>query len=67
MVQRSKYRKFTEADRELAVRRMMETDNTAHGVQHGGKFLSEHQETAIAWLLAAENGDEAARGKTRAG
>ena len=29
MGQRSKYRKFTEADREMAVRRLMETDNVS--------------------------------------
>ena len=39
----------------------------AHGVQHGGELLGEQQETAIACLLAAQDGDEAARGKTRAG
>ena len=39
----------------------------AHGVQHGGELLGEHQETAIACLLAPENADEAARGETRAG
>ena len=39
----------------------------AHGVQHGGEFLGEHEETAIACLLVAENADEAARGETRAG
>ena len=39
----------------------------AHGVQHGGELLGEHQETAIGCLLAAENADEAACGKTRAG
>jgi len=36
-------------------------------VQHGGKLLGEHQEAAIACLLPPEDGDEAARGKTRAG
>jgi hypothetical protein len=39
----------------------------AHGVQHGGNFLGEHQETSIACLLSRQDGDEAARGKTRAG
>ena len=38
----------------------------AHGVQHGGELLGEKQQTAIACLLA-HHGDEAARGKTRAG
>jgi hypothetical protein len=33
----------------------------AHGVKHGGELLGEHQEAAIACLLAPENADEAAR------
>ena len=36
-------------------------------MQHGGKLLGEHQETAIACLLPPEDGDEATRGKARAG
>ena len=38
----------------------------AHGVQHGGEFLGEHEQAAIACLLA-HNADEAAGGETRAG
>ena len=34
-------------------------------MQHGGEFLGEHEQTAIACLLA-HNADEAARGETRA-
>ena len=39
----------------------------AHRVEHGGEFLGEHQETALACLLAAQDGDEATGGKTGAG
>jgi hypothetical protein len=38
----------------------------AHGVQHGGEFLGEHEQTLIACLLPPQDGDEAAGGETGA-